>query len=219
MKKIFYSLFLTFALSGCLNYEQDISLNPDGSGKLVLTYWMKVADPTNTVLMDQIGLFNADTIKSHFTTPFTESIEVVVTTDTVDSVSRAVVELQFSHIDSLNHTEPFRGSNFSFKDGAVGQKVFSQFIAPIVTGFGFSGADYTVVYKYNFPGEIIQHNATAIEGNYLIWKYNMAEVGKGKTISVTYRAYKIKETPYWIYALSGLVLLIVVVFLFRKKRG
>ncbi len=219
MKIIFLTICTALLLSGCLNYEQDISLNPDGSGKLVLTYWMKVSDPGNTVLMDQIGLFNADTIRTHFVTPFTEVTDVIVTTDTVDSLSKAVVELTFTHIDSLNHTEPFRGSNFSFKDGAVGQKVFSQFIAPIVTGFGYSGADYTVVYKYNFPGEIIQHNATAIEGNYLIWKYNMAEVGKGKTISVTYRAYKIKETPYWIYALSGLVLLIVVVFLFRKKRG
>ncbi|MCC6548858.1 MAG: hypothetical protein IT279_02195 [Ignavibacteriaceae bacterium] len=219
MKKFFAILLLILGLQGCLNYEQDISLNPDGSGTMVLTYWMKVSDPQNTLLLDQTGLFNQDTIRSQFSTPFTVVKEISVVTDTVDSISRAVVQIEFTHIDSLNHTEAFRGSNFSLKDGAIGQKVFSQFISPIVTGFGFTGEDYTVTYKYSFPGEIIQHNATSVEKKYLIWSYSMSELGKGKTISVTYRAYKLKETPYWIYALSGAVLLIVLIFLFRKKRG
>ncbi|MCK6615104.1 MAG: hypothetical protein HRU80_06345 [Ignavibacteriales bacterium] len=219
MKKVLAIFLLILGLQGCLNYEQDISLNPDGSGTMILTYWMKVSDPQNTVLLDQTGLFNVDTIRNQFSTPFTVVNDISVVTDTVDSVSRATVQLEFTHIDSLNQTEAFRGSNFSLKDGAAGQKVFSQFISPIVTGFGFTGDDYTVTYKYNFPGEIIQHNATSREEKYLIWNYTMAEIGKGKTISVTYRAYKLKETPYWIYALSGAVLLIVLVFLFRKKRG
>jgi len=44
------------------------------------------------------------------------------------------------------------------------------------------------------------------------------EIGKGKTISVTFKPFKLKETPYWIYILAGLVLLIVIFFLVRKKK-
>ena len=40
----------------------------------------------------------------------------------------------------------------------------------------------------------------------------------GKTISVTFIPYKIKETPYWIYMISGAVLIIVIIFLFKKKK-
>jgi LPXTG-motif cell wall-anchored protein len=104
------------------------------------------------------------------------------------------------------------------KDGAAGQKIFSQFIPPIATGFGIDASAFHVTYIYRFSGEIITHNAVSKEGDRLIWRYSLDEIGKGKTISVTFRPYKIRETPVWIYALAGLVLLIVIIFLFRKKK-
>ena len=94
----------------------------------------------------------------------------------------------------------------------------SQFIPPIATGFGIDGTEYTITYVYKFSGTIITHNAHMEDGQTLTWKYTLAEIGSGKTISVTFRPFKLKETPYWIYVLSGIVLLIVIIFLFRKKK-
>jgi len=218
------SLFLIAAaiallLQGCLNYTQEVSFNIDGSGSMKIHYWMKVSDPANELAVGQLGLFNKDSLTAQFTSPFIEIENVEVYADTTDSTSHAKIEFNFVHIDSLNQTRPFSEANFSLKEGAEGQLIFSQFIAPMTTGFGFDGSQFSVKYIYDFPGEIITHNATnEIKKKKLVWEYTVAEIGVGKTISVTYRPYKLKETPVWIYALSGFVLLVVIIFLFRKRR-
>ena len=165
-----------------------------------------------------IGIFNPDSLKKEFASPQSTVEKVAVYADTTDSTMHAKIELSFTYIDSLNKTKPFAESNFSLKDGAEGQKVFSQFIPPVATGFGVDGSAFTETYIYDFPGEIITHNATSIVKKKLVWSYKLSELGKGKTISVTYRPYKLKETPMWIFVLSGLVLLVVIIFLFKKKK-
>lgn len=219
LKKIIFSAAVLFTvISGCINYMQDTQIYPDGSGKMKIHYWMSLPDSESVRVMDNIGIFREDSIRSEFSSPYINIENVKVYTDSIDSTSHAEIEFSFPHIDSLNKTRAFADANFSLKDGAAGQLVFSQFIPPIATGFGIDGSAFFVTYKYKFSGEIITHNATGTEKNTLVWNYSLAEIGKGKTISVTFRPYKIKETPYWIYYLAGLVLLIVIIFLFRKKK-
>ncbi|MDP2039365.1 MAG: hypothetical protein Q8L04_18460 [Ignavibacteria bacterium] len=45
----------------------------------------------------------------------------------------------------------------------------------------------------------------------------MDEVGMGKYITASYRPFKLKETPIWIYIIALLVLLVVIVYLFSKR--
>lgn len=175
-------------------------------------------DNESIKILDKTGIFNPDSLKKEFTSKYTTIKKINVYTDTTDSTTHAVVEFSFSHIDSLNGMKIFSTSGFALKDGAEGQKIFSQFIAPIATGFGINGDAFTVTYKYTFGGDIITDNATDRDGRILIWKYSLSDIGSGKTISVTFRPFKLKETPPWIYAVSGLVLLIVIIFLFRKKK-
>jgi hypothetical protein len=219
MKNLFIIIIPLFlAFQGCLNYYQDINLYADGSGKMRITYWMKMPDNENLKILDKIGLFNADSIRNQFSSKYNKITDVEVYTDSTDSTTHAKIEMTFNHIDSLNYTKAFSDSRFSLKDGAAGQKVFTQFIPPIATGFGFDGSNFMVTYKYTFGGDIITHNATRVDGRVLIWEYTLSEIGSGKTISVTFKPYKLKQTPYWIYALSGVVLLIVIIFLFKKKK-
>lgn len=219
--KNLYLIFITlsFILLGCLNYEQEVNFNTDGSGEMKIHYWMKSPESTHINIIEQIGIFNEDSIKNEFSSTHSIVNSVSVQRDTTDSTIHAFIELSFTNIDSLNETKPFSEANFSLKDGAAGQKIFSQFITPIATGFGFDGSSFNLTYTYIFPGEIITHNATKVSDKKLIWKYSLSEIGKGKTISVTYRPFKLKETPYWIYMLSGAVLLIVLIFLFRKRKN
>ena len=217
LKKFFVPLLLLF-ITGCLNYIQDVNLYPDGSGIMKLKYWMKYTDTSSSILYDQLGIFNEDSIRNHFSSPHIVIERVEVVRDTTDSTTQAFIDLSFAHMDSLNDSRAFADADFSFTDGAPGQKIFSQFIPPIATGFGIDGSMFRVTYKYTFSGDIITHNANVVEDRTLIWDYAFSELGSGKTISVTFRPFKLKETPYWIYILSGLVLLIVLVFLFRKKK-
>ncbi len=218
-KKVFLLLFMSLISFACLNYEQEVSLYPDGSGTMRIHYWMYSPDTLRAGVMDQVGIFNSDSITKNFSSDYSKIESVNVYSDTTDSTIHAELEITFSHIDSLNKTKPFSEANFSLQDGAAGQKVFSQFIPPTITGFGYDGSDFTIKYIYDFPGEIITHNALEVDKRKLIWKYTLADIGRGKTISVTYRPFKLKETPVWIYILSGVVLTIVVIFLFRKKKG
>lgn len=218
MKKLLLLVFLLSTFPGCLNYIQDVNLYPDGSGIMKINYWMKTPDSSSIKTLGKIGIFNVDTIKHEFSSPYTKIKEVKVYSDTTDSTMHSTIELSFTSIDSLNNTKAFADAHFSFKDGAAGQKVFSQFIPPIATGWGIDGSSFKIQYKYTFSGEVVQHNAQKLEKKTLVWNYNLSELGSGKTISVSFIPYKIKETPYWIYMISGLVLIIVIIFLFKKKK-
>jgi hypothetical protein len=211
-------LILFTSTWGCLNYIQDVQIYPDGSGKMTIHYWMNAPDTENFQILDRVGIFNPDSIRSQFSSEYSTIEDVEVYTDTTDSTVHGIVKFSFIHIDSLNNTKAFADADFLLRDGASGQKIFSQFVPPLATGFGIDGNDFSITYKYTFSGEIITHNAPEQEGRTLVWNYSLPEIGKGKTISVTFRPFKLKETPYWIYIISGVVLLIVIIFLFRKKK-
>jgi hypothetical protein len=213
------SIFLFFlSLTGCLNYTQEVHLYPDGSGAMKIDYWMKLPMNEDTTTINKIGIFNPELIEKEFSSAYTTLNNVEIFIDSVDSSTHALIDLEFIHIDSLNNVKIFEEFQFSLKDGASGQKVFSQYIPPIATGFGIDGSEYLVTYSYIFSGTIVTDNALSKDGQRLTWKYTLAEIGSGKTISVTFRPFKLKETPYWIYVLSGMVLSIVIFFLFRRRK-
>lgn len=182
-------------------------------------YWMKVKTAQDSVVMLQTAVFNADSIKTEFSSHHNEITNVEVYSDSTDSTIHAKVEITFQNIDSLNHTKAFRDANISLKDGAENHKIFSQFIPPVATGFGVDAGNLTFTYVYYLPGEVITHNANELSGNKLTWTYKLSDIGKGKTITATFRPYKLKETPVWIYILGCAVLLIVIVFLLKKNKS
>ncbi len=216
-----YLLFILFTLSlnGCLNYHQEVTLYPDGSGKMRIDYWMKFVNEESEKVVDNLGIFNPDSIRSGFQSNFSSVENVNVYRDSTDFTTHAIIDLSFTHIDSLNKTKVFSEYKFSFVEKTGGQIVFSQFIPPIATGFGIDASTFTVTYKYTIPGDILSHNAHQVSGKSLAWSYKLSEIEGGKTISVTFQPYKLKETPLWIYFLSGAVLLLVIFFLLKKRKS
>lgn len=218
MKKIFAIAVIAVILTSCLNYEQKVLIYPDGSGNMEIHYWMNVPDTIVARSISNLGIFIPDSIRNEFSSPFVKIMDITTYSDTTDSTIHSVIKIEFSSIDSLNTIKAFAQSEFSLKDGAANQKIFTQFIPPVTTGFGIDASKFYVKYVYEIRGDIITHNATSQVKNVLTWQYNLNEIGRGKTISVTFKPYKLKETPKWIYYLAGLVLLIVIIYLFRKKK-
>lgn len=212
-------LFIPFLCTSCLNYYQEVRLYPDGSGKMHIDYWMKFVNNESEKVADNIGIFNPDSIRSEFSSRYTKIKDVSVYRDSTDSTTHAIIDFSFNYIDSLNFTKVFSESRFSFKEMSGGKVDFSQFIPPIATGFGIDASTLNVTYKYIISGEILSTNAQKISGNTLTWHYKLSEIGGGKTISVTFQPYKLKETPTWIYILSGVVLLLVLFFLLKKRKN
>jgi hypothetical protein len=179
---------------------------------------MKYSDTTAVSTILKLEIFNPDSIKKEFSSKFVKLLNVQTYPDTTDSTIHTVIDLNFNYVDSLNTVPAFYLSNFKLEDGAAGQKIFTQFIPPITTGFGINGNQFRVTYNYDIRGEIVTHNATNKSGNILTWSYTLSEIGRGKTVSATFKPYKLKETPYWIYILAGMVLLIVIFYLLKKKK-
>ncbi len=216
MKKISAFLLLLF-LAGCLNYNQVTTIKTDGSGSMFIHYWMKWTSSRDSLIVEQLGLFNQDSVYNEFISEFSSIKNVEVYRDFSDSTIHGKVDFEFNSLDSLNQLPAFRDSKLSIKDGEDNTKIFSQFIAPIATGFGMKTRNFSLSYIYYLPGEILSHNATEISRNKLTWQYYLDEIGTGKYITATYRPFKLKETPSWIYYSALFVLIIVVIYVFSKR--
>ena len=204
-------------LYGCLNYTQITTIKKDGSGSMFIHYWMKWTSQKDSLIAGQLGIFTKDKIQKEFTSKFSQIKNVEVYKDLSDSTIHSKVELSFNSLDSLNSMPAFKNSALSIKDGPKNTKIFTQFIPPIATGFGITTKNFSLTFIYYLPGEILSHNATEISNNRVTWKYTPDEIGIGKYITATYRPFKLKETPAWIYYCALTVLIIVVIFLFSKR--
>jgi hypothetical protein len=212
-----FALALLIFLNGCLNYTQVTTIKTDGSGNMFIHYWMKWTSARDSIVIDQLGLFNKDSVYKEFTSSFSSIKNVEVYRNFSDSTIHGKVDFEFNSLDSLNQLPAFRDSKLSIKDGTGDIKIFSQFIAPIATGFGIKSKNLSLTYTYYLPGEILSHNATEVSRNKLTWQYYHDEIGTGKYISATYRPFKLKETPIWIYIIALFVLVIVVIYVFSKR--
>lgn len=218
-RKILASFLLisTIFINGCLNYSQITTIKKDGSGNMFIHYWMKWSTPKDSSIVEQLGIFSKDSVLKEFSSQYSYIKKVEVYKDFNDSTFHSQVSLDFNSLDSLNLTPAFRKSELSIKDGAKNTKIFSQFVPPIATGFGFNSKNFSITYVYYLPGETLSHNATEIDRNKLTWKYSLDDVGTGKYITATYRPFKLKETPTWIFICALGVFIVVVVFLFSKR--
>ena len=94
----FFILFTTISLNSCLNYYQEVKLYPDGSGKMHIDYWMKFVNEESKIVAENLGIFNADSIRSEFQSRYTKIENVVVYRDSTDSTTHALIDFSFNHI-------------------------------------------------------------------------------------------------------------------------
>lgn len=209
---------LMLFLSSCLNYTQITTIKTDGSGEMFVHYWMKWEDKRDSLLLNKLHIFNEDSINSEFSSKYNTIERVETFVNYSDSTIHAQVELEFNNFDSLKFTKAFKGANFTLQDGPSETKIFSQFIAPFPTGFGTKTDQFVITLVYYLPGEILDHNASSKSRNKLTWEYSLADIGSGKTITATYRPFRLKETPPWVYYSTLAVIIVVLIYLFRKRK-
>ncbi len=210
-------IIILFISNACLDYTQITTIRTDGTGNMFIHYFMKWTNPKDSTIIEQLGIFNKDSVYKEFSSQFSNIKNVEVYKNPADSTLHAKVELTFSSLDSLNTTPAFRKSQLTVKENEKNIKIFSQFIPPIATGFGFENKNFSLTFIYYLPGEILSHNAVEQYRNRLTWKYSLSEIGMGKFITATYRPFKLKETPVWIYIIALFVFSVVLVYLFSKK--
>ncbi len=210
--------FLALLLSSCLNYTQVTTIKTDNSGEMFVHYWMKWEDKSDSVWLNRLHIFNEDSIKVEFSSKHNKIDRIDTFINYSDSTIHAQIEFDFENFDSLKHTLAFEGANFALVDGPDETRIFSQFITPFPTGFGIKGEDFEISLTYYLPGEILEHNAHSKSRNKLTWNYSLSDIGNGQKITAKFRPFRLKETPPWVYYSTLFVLLVVVYYLFRKRK-
>lgn len=218
LKILLSFLFLTLILTSCLNYTQVTTIKTDGSGELFVHYWMSWDSKEDSIWLNKLYIFNPDSVKKQFESANNEINRVDTFINYEDSTIHTQVELEFVNFDSLLSTAAFKGSYFQLVDGPDGTKIISQFMAPVFIGIGINPKEYSYKIVYYLPGEILKHNADSKDSNKLTWEYTLDEIGKGKNLTATFRPYKLKETPSWVYISTLFVIIVVIFFLFRRRK-
>ncbi len=189
------------------------------SGKMFIHYWTNKIDLNDSTYINNIKLFDEKTIKEEYSSKFVDIKNIEIYKDFSDSTLHTKIELTFSNIDSLIQSKAFKNSGITIKDLPDGNKLFTQRVQSYSIGFGFNPADYTMKYVYYLPGKIIDHNANDLTRNRVTWEFSLDEISGSKTLSAVFKPYPLKETPPIIYYLAGFVLLVLFIFIFRKRSG
>lgn len=222
MKKRFWSylkyLFIALFLGGCLNYTQVTTVKKDKTGDMFIHWWIKWNTIEDTTALSRIHIFKPDTIRSRFESKFTTIDNMEIYTDFEEKTQHGKIKFEFSNFDSLVTLPLFINSDLSLISGPDETNIFSQFVQPMVSNFGINTGESKIKYIYYLPGKIVKHNANSHSRNKLTWEFSLEELGTGKEINATYTPFRLKETPKIIYYIACIVLIIVAIFLFKKRK-
>ncbi len=180
--KLFTALFSFVVLSallisGCVNYEQNTTLNDDGSGSMKVHYWSKMS---NFSMGTSLGKFEFDESKAkeNYSSGNTE-IKSIKTEDNLDDSTKHVrVELTFKDINKLPDAKAFKSVEPSWKEGKDGMELKYVLLKDTSAAKNMGASEYTVTYTFEMPGEIVSTNATKKDGKTLTWEYKVSDLGK-----------------------------------------
>jgi hypothetical protein len=189
-------------LAGCIQVDQTLTLEADGSGTLAIRYGMAEETLAQLRAMEQMSAQGGDGLSMEQKTPFDfdpEQVRAELEADKpagveLTSLSSEVVngwkfidlELAFDDVRALKRTDLFKDSRLAItptRDGnfrvtqrggstdlsgdAAGRQLMPQMTAMLA---GFRIAQTIVV-----PGEIIETNATRVDGRRASWVFDIAQ--------------------------------------------
>jgi hypothetical protein len=188
------------ALAGCINYDQELTLNPDGSGTIKIRY-----DRTGGSTGEEEGegsidmsaapklSFTEDEITAEYEgAPVTvRDIEIG---ETDAGVPEATYYIDFNNVTDLNGRGVFALEGDKLKqtfslDAAGDTTVFKQLVQLKMDVEDTSGlTDYKFTYILNAPAEVVDSNGT-VAGNTVTWEYSLDKLINTDTeMTATYKA-------------------------------
>ncbi len=172
-----FVVLAAFLISGCVNYDQNTTLNTDGSGSMKIHYWTKMS---NFSMGNTLGKFDFDEAKakSNYSSANTDVKSVKMEDKLDDSTKHVYVELTFKDINKLTDAKGFSEVKPSWKEGKDGMELKYILLKDTSASKNMGASDYTITYTFEMPGEIISTNATKKDGKTLTWDYKVSDLSK-----------------------------------------
>jgi len=190
---------LLLLITGCIRVDQTLSLNADGSGRLDMRYGMAEQTIAQLEAMEQMsqGLgegiemqqqspfeFDEEAVREQFEADKPAGVELVsVSSEVVDGWKYIDLTLEFDDLRALKKTELFQDSQLSISREDNGNYVLEQKSAggeDVQTGdprmqqqMAAMFAGLRIANSVVVPGEVIETNATAVNGNRVSWVFDI----------------------------------------------
>jgi hypothetical protein len=215
LQTIVFSLILlvTIGLFGCLNYEQKVKLNSDGSGSIKIHYWTK---ESNVSSISKVS-FDENVIKTEQYTP--EVVKSVkVETNQVDSTKHAHVEFDFKDINTLDKTKGFK-DNILKLETKGDLMVFTHTVKKDSNANNMGMDAYVLKYEYEFPSKPSNIDKDGkVEGNVVKWEFKYSELGSKDFVMTASFAKASAGSPMLIIIIVIVVIVIIVVVVVISKK-
>jgi hypothetical protein len=170
-------------VAGCINYDQDLTLNADGSGTIMVRYDSAAQSgeesEEGSISMGgapELSFTEEEIMAEYEGAPFTVRDIVIGKTDT--DAPEATYYIDFDNVTDLNGRGIFALEGDKLKqtfslDTSGDLAVFTQLVQlKMEVEDPSSLSDYKFTYKLTAPGEVKETNGTA-EGNVVTWEYSL----------------------------------------------
>ncbi len=211
-------LITAFSITGCLKYNQITTIKTDNSGEMFVHYSMHWSTKNDSLILVRQNAFNRDSIQSNFKCLSNKITNIEVYQDNSDSTMHGKVSFTFTDFDSLKFAPAFKNMTFSISSGEGKTKIFRQSVPAFISGFNLEDSSYNFRFTYYLPGKIIEHNASSLSRNKLVWNLNSQNISTIKELKAVFIPFRLKETPPIIYYLTFLIMVIVLFYLIRKNK-
>ena len=233
------------AVAGCrggllgkqYEYEEDLTLDVDGSATLVLNASLPALAALRglPVPTDSSERFRPDDVRALFETPVTN----------VTRVSRpwrrggrrfVQVRMEVSDVRRLGEAAPFAWSTYAFSE-KDGRRIFSQTVGAsalkpgALRNYGWDGSEI-VAFRLHLPSKILHHTARDLDsgqpsqasrGNILAWEQHLADRLEGTPVNVLVEmeSASILHRTLWLFAgaFATAVLVLASLVWWTMRRG
>jgi hypothetical protein len=208
-------VFSSIVLLGCLNYEQIVKLNKNGSGSMKIHYWTQ---ESNVMTINRLS-FDENEIRNEQYKPLTVT-NVIINNDEIDSTTHVYVDLDFKDINQLDSIQGFAGNSIKFfQEGDYLKLVHIVKQDSAATAYGMD--EYVLNYTYEFPSSSIEVDSLGVvKGNIVTWNYKYSDLAKNDIIMTA----SIKNRPFTIHPISAIIgvaiTLSIILYIFKilKRR-
>jgi hypothetical protein len=170
-------------VAGCINYDQDLTLNPDGSGTIMVRYDSAAQSGEKTeegsISMGgapELSFTENEIVAEYEGAPF--AVRDIVIGKTDSDAPEATYYIDFDNVADLNGRGIFALEGDKLKqtfslDTSGDLTVFKQLVQlKMEVEDPSSLSEYKFTYKLTAPGEVKETNGTA-EGNVVTWEYSL----------------------------------------------
>ncbi|MCB0722192.1 MAG: hypothetical protein KDC42_07800 [Ignavibacteriae bacterium] len=168
-------VFLCLVLSSCVNLEEKIKLNEDGSGTMEIHYWTYNSNITSEEIYG-FG-FTDYTVNKNYTSENSQPSDIVIEKNDADSTTHVRLNLKFRDINMLPEAKSFSKmtAEWDFDEKEEVMILIYRLLQDSLNALSPGMRDYKIVHEITFPNEVIGTNG-AKNGNTVRWENTVADL-------------------------------------------